>query len=246
MKNLNKNLILIGGGNFALEIYSYIQEEINRKSLSNVTIKGVIDKELNCLLIQKHPEVSFLGSVEDYIPEENDYGLVTIGNAARRREIFIRLNKKVPLPLLSYVHSSAYVSSSAHIGNGVLIGPHCIVSAHSFIDNNVALNVYCGVGHGASIGSHSVMSPYSVINGDCKLEESVFLGSRVTLNPKVTVGAFSLIDAGCILREDIKPLSIVSQRVEQKLFDNRILRRQLERDKSYIDSFTNNIDKKSK
>lgn len=229
MKNQDKNLILIGGGDFALEIYSYIQEEINRKSLPNVTIKGVVDKESNCLLIQKHPEVSYLGSVEDCMPDENDFGIVTIGNAAKRRDIYIRL-KKLPLSLLSFIHPSAYVSSSAHIGDGVFIGPHCIVSAHSFIENNVALNVYCGVGHGASIGSHSVMSPYSVINGDCKLEESVFLGSRVTLNPKVTVGAFSLIDAGCILREDVKPLSLVSQRVEQKSFDNRILRRQLEHD----------------
>ena len=71
------------------------------------------------------------------------------------------------------------------------------------------------------------MSPYSVINGDCNLGEAVFLGSRVTLNPKVKVGAFSLIDAGCILREDINELSLVSQRVDQKVFENRILRRKL-------------------
>ena len=92
----------------------------------------------------------------------------------------------------------------------------------------MVLNVYCGVGHGATIGEHSVMSPYSVINGDCDLGEAVFLGSRVTLNPKVKVGSFSLIDAGCILRENILEFSLVSQRVEQKIFDNRILRRQLD------------------
>lgn len=226
MKKSNKNLVLIGGGDYALEIYSYISEEIDRKSLTGVTIKGVIDKVENSLLVQKHPEVSYLGTVENYTPEKDDCGLITIGNASRRRDIFIRL-KNISLPLFSYIHSTAYVSSTAGIGKGVFIGPHSIVSAHSNISDNVALNVYCGVGHGAFIGAHTVMSPYSVINGDCNLGEAVFLGSRVTLNPKVKVGAFSLIDAGCILREDISELSLVSQRVDQKVFENRILRRKL-------------------
>ena len=226
MKNLNKNLVLIGGGDFALEIYSYISEDIDRQSLSGITIKGVIDKESNCLLIKKHPEVDYLGTEKDYVPQKNDYALIAIGNATRRRDIFGRL-MEISLPLLSYVHSSAYVSSSAVLGQGVFIGPNCVVSAHSVVSDNVALNVFCGVGHGATVGLHSVMSPYSVINGDCELGEAVFLGSRVTLNPKVRVGSFSLIDAGCVLREDILELSLVSQRVEQKIFDNRILRRQL-------------------
>ena len=113
------------------------------------------------------------------------------------------------------------------MGQGVFIGPHCIVSAHAKISDNVALNVYCGVGHGAVIGPHSVMSPYSVINGDCALGEAVFLGSRVTLNPKIKIGGFTVIDAGCILREDIGEFSLVSQRVDQKVFDNRILRRKI-------------------
>lgn len=226
MSNINKNLVLVGGGDFALEIYSYISDEIESNPSTRITIKGVIDKEENSLLVQKHPEVSYLGTVEDYIPEKNDFALIAIANATKRRDIFSRL-KKISLPLMSYIHSTAYVSSSADIGNGVFIGPHSIVSAHSTIGDNVALNVYCGVGHGAFIGVNSVMSPYSVINGDCSLGESVFLGSRVTLNPKIKVGSFSLIDAGCILREDIKELSLVSQRVDQKVFENRILRKKL-------------------
>lgn len=98
------------------------------------------------------------------------------------------------------------------------------MNTHSTIEDNVALNVFCGVGHGAKIGPHSVMSPYSVINGDCELGEAVFLGSRVTLNLKICVGSFSLIYAGCILREPIDEFSLVSQRVTQKVFDNKILR----------------------
>ena len=98
---------------------------------------------------------------------------------------------------------------------------------HSSLADNVALNVYCGVGHGAKIGKHSVMSPYSVLNGDCEIGEAVFLGSRVTLYPKTIISDYSVIDAGSIIREDIAPFSIVSQRVEQKILENRILKRKI-------------------
>lgn len=228
MTKFNKNLILVGGGGFALEIYSYLLEEILNQTVTNLSIKGVLDKSSSCELMEKHPELKYLGDVDEYITEENDVALIAVGNAVGRRTIAQKL-KVLCLPLYTYVHSSAYVSSAAIVGGGVFIAPHCIVSAHSRISDNVALNVYCGVGHGATIGKHSLMSPYSVINGDCELGEAVFLGSRVTLNPKVKVGSFSLIDAGCILREDISELLLVSQRVEQNVFDNRILRRVLKR-----------------
>ena len=227
MTKCNKNLILVGGGGFALEIYSYLLEEICNQTVTDLTIKGVLDKSSNCELLEKHPELQYLGGIGEYVREENDVALIAVGNAVGRRNIAQQL-KVICLPLYSYVHSSAYVSSAAIVGGGAFIAPHCIFSAYSRINDNVALNVYCGVGHGATIGQHSVMSPYSVINGDCELGEAVFLGSRVTLNPKVKVGSFSLIDGGCILRENILEFSLVSQRVEQKIFDNRILRRQLD------------------
>ena len=221
-----KDLILIGGGGFALEIYTYLLEEIKNHTLNNIRIKGVLDKSPNCELLIKHPDLHYLGSISDYIREENDFALVAIGNAVSRRDIAHQL-KKIHLPLYSYIHSKAHVSPNSILGVGVFVAPYCVISAHSCIEDNVALNVYCGVGHGAKIDQHSVMSPYSVLNGDCELGEAVFLGSRVTLNPKIKVGSYSLIDAGCILREDIAEFSLVSQRVEQNIYDNRILRKNL-------------------
>lgn len=220
------NLILVGGGGFALEIYSYIVDDLEKDNVVNIHIKGVLDNNAICELCQRHSEVDYLGDIATYKAEEKDVFLIAVSNATGRRSISAQL-KKMRLPLHSYVHSSAYVSPHAQLGQGIFIGPHCIVSAHAKISDNVALNVYCGVGHGSEIGPHSVMSPYSVINGDCALGEAVFLGSRVTLNPRVKIGGYTVIDAGCILREDIGECALVSQRVDQKVFDNRILRREI-------------------
>ena len=133
--------------------------------------------------------------------------------------------QEISLPLHTYVHSTAYIAPNTNIGKGVFIGPHSFVGAHALIADNVVMNIYCGVGHGTKIGKHSVMSPCTAINGDCELGEAVFLGSGVIVNPKTIIGNFSLIDAGSTIRENIPSLSVVSQRVEQKIYDNRVLRK---------------------
>jgi sugar O-acyltransferase (sialic acid O-acetyltransferase NeuD family) len=220
MKDVTKDLILIGGGGFALEIYSYVLDDGDHK------IVGVLDDKKDCELINKHPELPYLGTLEDYTVKENDRGLICVGNSVSRKELYER-SIKAKIRLDNFIHSSAHVSKNANIGQGVFIGPHCIVSAHSNISDNVALNVFCGVGHGACIEYHSVMSPYCVINSDCYLEESLFLGTRVTLNPKMRIGKFSLIDAGSIIRQNIESFSLVSQRPDQKIFLNRILKKKI-------------------
>ena len=220
MNKAQKEIIIIGGGGFALEVYSYIKDD------NSYIVKGVIDESKNCELLKKNKDLIYLGDFTDYMPNKGDIGLICIGNAIIRRKLYFEAERK-NLKLSSFIHSSSHVSSDASIGKGVLIGPHCIVSSHAVINDNVALNVFCGVGHGAEIKNHSVMSPYSVINGDCILGEAVFLGSRVTLNPKVKIDDFSLIDAGSIIRENIPAFSLVSQRVDQTILDNRILRKQL-------------------
>tara|TARA_X000000368_G_C22977290_1_gene688216 strand:- start:126 stop:800 length:675 start_codon:yes stop_codon:yes gene_type:complete len=222
-KNKNEDgIILIGGGGFALEVYSYICDDKKYK------VKGIIDETKECELINKHNELKYLGDIKSYKPKENDFALICVGNAFLRRKLYFEC-KKIDLKLTSYIHSTSHISSNALIGDGVFIGPHCIISSHAIIKNNIVLNVYCGVGHGANIKDHSVMSPYSVINGDCSLGEGVFLGSRVTLNPKIKIGDFSLIDAGSIIREDIDNFSIVSQRPQQIINENRALKREIQK-----------------
>lgn len=224
--NQEINLILVGGGGFALELFSYISDEKLKNLLTNIKIKGVLDGSSKCELCKKEPSVKYLGDIANYTVQKNDFGIIAVGNSLARKELFETLNE-ISLPLFTYVHSSSSVASNAKIGNGVFVGPHSIISAHSIVSDNVAMNVYSGVGHGAIVGKNSVMSPYSVINGGCELGEGVFLGSRVTLNPNIQIGSYSTIDSGSIIRENISSFSIVSQRVAQQINVNRILKQKI-------------------
>jgi len=220
--NLNKkNIILVGGGGFGLEVCSYLQDHLGTE------IFGVIDEDEKCETIQHFPEVRYLGKSREYKVSSQDVGIICIGNTFKRMHAYDEV-RNINLPLFSFIHPTSYVSKEATIGEGVFIAPHCIVSANATIGDNVALNVYSGVGHGAKIHSHCMMSPYSVANGDCEINEGVFLGSRVTLFPKIKVGRYASIDAGCVIRKDIDEFALVSQRVEQKSTENRILKKQFE------------------
>ena len=70
MTKFDKNLILVGGGGFALEIYTYLLEEISNQTLTDLTIKGVLDKSSNCELLEKHPELQYLGDIDEYVRED--------------------------------------------------------------------------------------------------------------------------------------------------------------------------------
>ena len=212
-----KNIIFVGGGGFALEIYSFMQDDKNFKN----TICGVIDDSVGCELIKRYPEIEYLGKIKQYKFKINEKAIITIGDPFLRKDIFNFLKQK-NIEFLSYIHSTAFVASDSKMGEGCYVGPHCIISSKSEIKDNISLNVYCGVGHGAKVESHVVVSPYSVINGDCQVGDAVFLGSRVTLFPKIRIGKGSSIDSGVILRHDVDNFKMVSQRVAEKVFSDRI------------------------
>lgn len=227
MNETQTNLIFVGGGGLALEVYSFMLDQHFFIS-QGVTVKGVLNAYSNCELRAQYPELPYLGLIEDYVPDVNDKAIIMLGGATDRARIAAVLSR-LQLPLFSYIHPSAIVSSTAVIAEGCYIAPHCVVSANAVLEANVLLNVYSAVGHGSRVGANSVMSPYSVINGNCILGETVYLGTRVALFPKITVEKYSLIDAGCMIRENIPAFSIVSQRPTQQITENRVLKRACER-----------------
>ena len=219
------DVILIGGGGFSLEIYDYLQTDIESGVKNNVRIKGVLDQGADCELARK-TGISYLGRIEEYEFTSNDQVIITFGDHLIRRQ-FYHLLKEKNVNFYTYIHPSSVISKKSKLAEGVVIAPHCIVSTNATIQPNVVLNVYCGVGHGALVGAHAVFSPFSVINGNCELGEATFLGSRVTLYPNVNVGDYTIVDAGVILRNSVGSCLIVSQRTEQKEHKNRLIERSL-------------------
>lgn len=219
--------IIIGGGGFGLELYTYISSDIQSGKLPSNSTIGVLDDGPDCELMVRVPTANYLGRVQEFVPTEGDQALIAIGSVAGRKKVFrITLERKIPLT--TYIHPSAWVAPNAKLGQGVIVCPNCVVSACAEVSDNVAINVFCGVGHGAKVGIHTVMGPYSVINGDTTLGEGCLLGSRATLFPRVALGKGCMVDAHTAVKASAGDYKIISVKGQYLVLDNRMAERDQE------------------
>lgn len=215
-------IIIIGGGGFGLELYTYIEHDINTgKFPINCTI-GILDESNKCEVLTKIPNAKYLGRIQDFSPSAGDKAIIAIGNILGRKENY-KIAQQKNIPLGNYIHPSAFVASNAKLGNGIIICPNSVISAYANIQDNVAINVFCGVGHGANIGMHTVMGPNSIINGDTSLGEGCLLGTRSTLFPKISLGKGCSVDAHTVVKVSTGDFKIISTKGQYLEFDNRVL-----------------------
>jgi len=216
--------IIIGGGGFGLELFTFITHDIQSGVLPSTCTIGVLDDVADCDLMNRLPNTNYLGKLQDFVPKEGDQALIAIGSAAGRKKMF-KIAQAKKISMTTYVHPSAWVAPNATIGQGVIICPNCVISACAEVEDNVAVNVFCGVGHGAKVGAHSVMGPYSVINGDTVLGEGCYLGTRATLFPQVVLGKGCTVDAHSAVKASAGDYKIISVKGQYLVLDNRLASR---------------------
>jgi sugar O-acyltransferase (sialic acid O-acetyltransferase NeuD family) len=217
-------ILIAGGGGFGLEMYSYITADLASKALSEPTLVGILNDNLDCEVLRKIPHAPYFGSIQEYQPAPNDEVIIAIGNPNARREIFTLLRAR-GTKLLTYIHPTALVAVTAIIGKGAIICPNSIVNADATIGDNVALNIFCSVGHGAKVGAHSVLSPYCSLNGDATLGEVGFMGSGATIFPKIQVGDNCTIDAHTAVRHSAPHNQMIAVRGQYLVVAQRPLPR---------------------
>ncbi len=134
-----KNIIIVGAGGFAKEIFGYINCEIATGVLKNYSIKGFLDLDASSFE-QMNIDASYLGNENDYEITPNDEFIVAVGDIDLKIKIInTLLNRKAKL--MTYIHSSAIVDANATIGKGVIICPFCMVNNQALISDYCMLNI---------------------------------------------------------------------------------------------------------
>lgn len=212
------NLVLIGGGGYAIELFSFIKDDLS----NDCKLVGFYDDNKDCVLSKFNHNLNYLGRIDDF--HESDHAcIIAIANPIIRAKIYKKIS--INCKFYTYIHSSAIISSSARIGESVVIGPNCIVSANAEISNNVCLNVFCGVGHGSTIQESSVLGPYALVNGDCSVGIACYLGSKSVIFPGINIGNGVSIDAGSIVRSNITDFILYAQKLETLTLPNRLVKK---------------------
>jgi len=193
--------VLIGGGDFAVEIATYIADvraadPAKIGPVSDIVAGGRVRMDAFEKVLGSAPAArETLSSVED-LPSKRC--VIAVGDPLLR----LRLMQEVFAAggvLGSVVHPSAYVAATAVVGSGTIICPMAFVGPFAQVGRNCAINVHAIVGHDVTLGDCAVLSPGADINGHGSAGTCAFLGAGAIVSPKVTLGAYSKLAAGSVL-----------------------------------------------
>ena len=143
-----KNLIIIGAGGMGRTIYCNALE--SKGYGETFVVKGFIDDNLLALdIYPNYPPI--ISTIRDYVPQENDVFVSSIGGSSRRacmEEIISRGGEFMEL-----IHQTARIYTNAKLGKGNFIGAYTVIGNDAVIGDYNMIQSYTVIGHDAKIGN---------------------------------------------------------------------------------------------
>lgn len=203
------DLIIVGAGGFAREVYQWTQDWINaqRNRQNEYRIKGFLSLDPDILNPFSLP-VGILADENTYEVQDHDRFIMGIGTVKLKKVVTERLKKK-NAQFFNLIHPSAIVCPTATVGEGAVICPFSLISANVTVGDFAMFNIYSSAGHDATVGDFCVLSPYATLNGFAKLDDEVFMGSHSTVVASKSVGHQSKISANTLVVSNIPPKTTV-------------------------------------
>ena len=197
-----KNLIIIGVGGFAREVFGQAHDA--QGFGVDWQIKGFLDGDVK--LATKDYELlpaKLLGDINSYEICADDVFTCAIGTPSARRNLSEKILNRGG-KFINIINKLAYVLPTVELGQGVIISPHTDIGDRAKIGDFVATNALTIIGHDAQIGNYSCIMPHAVISGKCKIGAEVFIGSGAIILPKAKVGNGATIGAGSVVLKKVR------------------------------------------
>ncbi|MBR0261391.1 MAG: acetyltransferase [Selenomonadaceae bacterium] len=202
-----KNLIIIGVGGFAREVYCHA-----KKSLGfgvDWQIKGFLDGDvkLSATDYELLPD-KVLGDVDTYEICADDVFTCAIGTPHARKILVEKILARGG-EFINIISALAEIVPTAEIGRGVIISPFVGISDRAKLGDFVAVNAQTIIGHDARIGNFSCIMPHVAVSGKCKIGAEVFIGSGAVILPKAKIGDGATVGASCVVLKKVRAGSTV-------------------------------------
>ncbi len=199
-----KNLIIIGVGGFAREVYWHAQNSHGFET--EWQIKGFLDGDvkLSDEDYKRLPaNVPVLGDVNSYEICADDVFTCAIGTPQVRKKLIEKILSRGG-EFINLISKDSYIVPSAKIGRGVIFAPKTVVNDLSVIEDFVVINSLSGTGHDAKVGKYSCIMSSVNITGGTKIGEEVFIGSNSVFAPKCKIGDGAYIGMGSVVLKKVK------------------------------------------
>lgn len=207
-----KQLIIIGAGGMGRTMYSNALESIGYGD--KFVVKGFIDDNLNALdAYPNYPPI--LGTIKDYVPQQNDVFVSSIGGAARRpcmEEIISRGGEFIEL-----IHQTARVYTNAKLGKGNFVGAYTVIGNDVQIGDFNLIQSYTVIGHDVRMGSWNRIDTHVTCVGGIVIEDETNIHTSAVINHNVTIGSGAHVGALSFVIRKVKPGTTVCGNPAKKL-----------------------------
>ncbi|WP_297678053.1 acetyltransferase [uncultured Bacteroides sp.] len=177
-----ENLVIIGAGGMGRTVYDIAKEGIGYGT--TFEIKGFIDDNLSALDgFVGYP--SLLGTISDYIPQENDVFTFSIGGEFRKLCIERLLSRNAKF--MNLIHRTARIGTNVILGEGNIIGAFTSFGADSKIGNYNMIQSYTVIGHDAQIGDFNRIDTHVTCIGGIQIKNETTIHTSAVINHKVIV-----------------------------------------------------------
>lgn len=180
-----KNLVVLGAGGFAREMYWHINGAYPDARI--VFVDDVTETKEVVIAGQAIPVVKDwkFDAVHGTKFEEFVLG---IGNPASKKKLVQRAIENGLKPAPTIVHPRALIQGAdCRIGVGGIISPGCVLTTNVTVGDFVLLNLNCTVGHDAVLCDYVTCNPGCCISGNVTLGEGVSLGTGTVVREKISI-----------------------------------------------------------
>lgn len=197
-----KNLIILGIGDFARELYWHIQNSIGYGE--EYVLKGYLEYKYETKVIDKSKlELPVIGSFEDYEIQENDVFTCAICTPKIRKVVINQILNKGGT-FINIIHKTSLIQGNAVLGKGIVLCPYTLVNDHSKIDNYVMVNDLSTIGHDVHLGEYTCLMGHVDLCGYVDVGCEVYFGSGARVLPKGKVESNSYVGAGSVVLKKVK------------------------------------------
>jgi sugar O-acyltransferase (sialic acid O-acetyltransferase NeuD family) len=191
---MSRNIVILGAGGFAREMYWHIKESIPQAKM--VFANDV--KETDKIPINGHIIPVIKNWEFDCVPingpdkrcEKFQEFVIGVGSPKIKRILVQKALASGLAPAPTVIHPRALVQGDdCEIGAGGIISPGCIITTNVKIGDYVLLNLNCTVGHDGILGNYVTCNPGCCISGNVTLGEGVMLGTGSVIREGIDIAS---------------------------------------------------------
>ncbi|CAK7039560.1 hypothetical protein [Phascolarctobacterium sp.] len=195
-----KNLYIVGASGCGREVLNIIKD-IHAIQGVQWNLVGFLDDDLQAL-DGIDCDFNVVGTIKDYVPQENDVLALGIASPQAKEKIVPMLKERGAL-FQSIIHPYVALGRFNTIGEGVVIYSGFGMTVNVHIGNFCTL-LACGLGHDVTVGDYSTISSWCNIMGHVKIGARVFMGGNCAVAPNAVIEDDAYIGVGSVVLRKVK------------------------------------------